>query len=284
MKVIKNAQEIQRFVLEQKAKGHKIGFVPTMGFLHEGHLSLMREAKRTTDINVVSVFVNPAQFGPNEDFETYPRDFEHDKQLVEAAGMDVLFYPSVEEIYSDQDLIQMTVTKRTNVLCGTSRPGHFDGVVTVLTKLFHLVQPSVAYFGMKDAQQVAVVQGLIDTLKFPIRIQRVQTVRESDGLAKSSRNVRLSTDERQEAPVIYQTLQWGRDLMKQEGLSMSEAEKRVREKLEASLKLGKVDYLTILSYPELEPKETSGEKILATAVFYKNVRLIDNIIISHQED
>ncbi|HET6872784.1 MAG TPA: pantoate--beta-alanine ligase, partial [Sporolactobacillaceae bacterium] len=173
MRVITSSKEMQQFALQTRAEGKTIGFVPTMGFLHEGHAGLMKEAKKTTDVNIVSVFVNPTQFGPNEDFETYPRDFDRDLALVTNEGMDVLFFPEVSEIYSENDLIELHVTKRTEVLCGTSRPGHFDGVVTVLTKLFHLVQPSVVYFGMKDAQQVAGVEGLIKTFHFPIEVMRV---------------------------------------------------------------------------------------------------------------
>jgi pantoate--beta-alanine ligase len=281
MRVITSSKEMQQFALQTRAEGKTIGYVPTMGFLHEGHAGLMKEAKKTTDVNIVSVFVNPTQFGPNEDFETYPRDFDRDLALVTNEGMDVLFYPEVNEIYSENDLIELHVTKRTNVLCGTSRPGHFDGVVTVLTKLFHLVQPSVVYFGLKDAQQVAVVEGLIKTLHFPIEVKRVATIREEDGLAKSSRNVRLSEAERKEAPIIYEMLSWGRGLIESGEVPLDEAEQKIKQRLADHLKLGQIDYLQLRSYPELLPVKgkLEGDLILAVAVFYKNARLIDNIII-----
>jgi len=279
MQVITSSKEMQQYALQKRAEGKSIGFVPTMGFLHEGHAGLMREAKKTTEVNIVSVFVNPTQFGPNEDFETYPRDFDHDLDLVKEERMDVLFFPEVDEIYSETDMIELHVTNRTEVLCGSRRPGHFDGVVTVLTKLFHLTQPNVVYFGMKDAQQVAVVEGLIHTFHFPIEVKRVQTIREEDGLAKSSRNVRLTEAERREAPIIYELLRWGRTLIESGHLSIETAEKEIKQRLSEGLKLGKIDYLQILSYPELLPvHDPNGELILAVAVFYQNARLIDNII------
>jgi pantoate--beta-alanine ligase len=279
MQVITSSKEMQQFALQKRAEGKSIGFVPTMGFLHEGHAGLMKEAKKNTEINIVSVFVNPTQFGPNEDFETYPRDFDRDLALIKKEGMDVLFYPAVNEIYSEKDLIQLHVTKRTDVLCGTSRPGHFDGVVTVLTKLFHLTQPNVVYFGMKDAQQVAVIEGLIHTLHFPLEVKRVPIIREEDGLAKSSRNIRLTEAERNVAPLIYETLLWGQKRILSGDVSIDVAKEEIKQRLTENLKLGKIDYLQILSYPELSPiHEPTGELILAVAVFYQNVRLIDNII------
>jgi pantoate--beta-alanine ligase len=279
MQVITSSKEMQQFALQKRAEGKSIGFVPTMGFLHEGHAGLMKEAKKNTEINIVSVFVNPTQFGPNEDFETYPRDFDRDLALIKKEGMDVLFYPAENEIYSENDLIQLHVTKRTDVLCGTSRPGHFDGVVTVLTKLFHLTQPNVVYFGMKDAQQVAVIEGLIHTFHFPLEVKRVPIIREEDGLAKSSRNIRLTEAERNEAPLIYETLLWGQKRIQSGDVSIDVAEEEIKQRLTDNLKLGKIDYLQILSYPELSPiHEPTGELILAVAVFFQNVRLIDNVI------
>jgi pantoate--beta-alanine ligase len=279
MQVITSSKEMQKFALQKRAEGKSIGFVPTMGFLHEGHAGLMKAAKKNTEINIVSVFVNPTQFGPNEDFETYPRDFDRDLALIKKEGMDVLFYPAVNEIYSEKDLIQLHVTKRTDVLCGTSRPGHFDGVVTVLTKLFHLTQPNVVYFGMKDAQQVAVIEGLIHTFHFPLEVKRVPIIREEDGLAKSSRNIRLTEAEQNEAPLIYETLLWGQKRILSGDVSIDVAKEEIKQRLTENLKLGKIDYLQILSYPELSPiHEPTGELILAVAVFYQNVRLIDNVI------
>src|SRR5690625_2644043 len=204
MKIIRTINEMKTQL--NKVKDKSVGFVPTMGYLHEGHLSLVKEAREENDIVVMSIFVNPLQFGPNEDFERYPRDEERDARVAEEAGVDLLFIPDVEEMYPETMGIKMTIDKGTNVLCGRSRPGHFDGVITVLTKLFHLVQPTNAYFGLKDAQQFAVVNTLINELNFPITLVGLPTVREANGLAKSSRNVYLSSKEREEATSLYKSL------------------------------------------------------------------------------
>jgi pantoate--beta-alanine ligase len=176
-----------------------------MGFLHEGHLTLIKKAKEQNDTVILSIFVNPTQFGPNEDFEKYPRDEQRDLTLAAKEGVDVVFLPSVDEMYPTFPTTKLTAIDRTNVLCGKSRPGHFDGVVTVLSKLFHITMPDRAYFGLKDAQQVAVTKGLIEDYFFSIEIIGVETVREEDGLAKSSRNVYLTEKEREQAPHLYET-------------------------------------------------------------------------------
>lgn len=206
MNVVTHIHELKELIKLHQEKQHSIGFVPTMGFLHEGHLTLAKEARDQNDIVVMSIFVNPLQFGPNEDFESYPRDMERDQHLAEEAGVDILFTPDVKEMYPNEPSITMTVQKRTDVLCGKKRPGHFDGVVTVLTKLFHLVAPTNVYFGLKDAQQVAVIDAMIKDFFFDLHLVSVPTVREEDGLAKSSRNVYLSDKERQEAPALYRAL------------------------------------------------------------------------------
>lgn len=205
MKIITNITEMQALVKELK-NTNSIGFVPTMGYLHEGHLQLIRKAREVNDITIVSIFVNPLQFGPNEDFASYPRDFERDVSVCREEGVDIIFNPSVAEMYPNPLSVKVLVQARTDVLCGDSRPGHFDGVATVLTKLFHLILPDRVYLGMKDAQQVAVVEGLIADLNFPIELIPIPTVREEDGLAKSSRNVNLNSEERQQAPEIYRAL------------------------------------------------------------------------------
>src|SRR3954449_11486502 len=207
MKVVNTITELQELIKHEKSQHHSIGLVPTMGFLHEGHRALLKRARQENEMIVLSVFVNPLQFGPNEDLANYPRDFDRDQKVAEEVGVDILFHPSVQEMYPNELSITMQVHKRTNVLCGKSRPGHFDGVVTVLTKLFHIVQPDKVYFGKKDAQQVAVVHGLVKDFNFPLEIIAVDTVREEDGLAKSSRNVYLSAEERVQAPTLYQSLQ-----------------------------------------------------------------------------
>lgn len=274
---------IQEFLLSEKRKGRKIGFVPTMGFLHEGHLTLAEQARKENDIVVMSIFVNPLQFGPNEDFESYPRNPERDSELAESAGVDVLFLPEAEEMYSGSSFT-MHVTERTDVLCGRKREGHFDGVVTVVSKLFNIVGPDKAYFGLKDAQQVAVIEGLVRDLNFPVTIVRVPTVRETDGLAKSSRNVYLSEEERAEAPVLYSSLKDAETLIA-EGESdpetiISHIKNRIREETN-----GVVDYIEIYSFPELrEITRLQGEVIIALAVKFQKARLIDNIIITKTQE
>jgi pantoate--beta-alanine ligase len=279
MRVIPAVKEMQAEVLNQKAQGKSIGFVPTMGFLHEGHLSLIKKAREENDLVVLSIFVNPLQFGPNEDFATYPRDFERDRALAESEGVDFLFYPSVEEMYPNSSSVTLVVQKRTDVLCGKSRPGHFDGVATVLAKLFHIVQPTRAYFGKKDAQQVAVVEGLITDLNFPVELVPVDIVREADGLAKSSRNVNLLPEDRKQAVVLHKSLLQAKKVMEEGERNPSTLISLIKEMI-TSESSGRIDYIEILSYPQLLPLERlEGKFIIALAVHFTNVRLIDNFIL-----
>jgi pantoate--beta-alanine ligase len=277
MKVVQTIHELRKEIERMKKEGQTIGFVPTMGFLHEGHLTLIERAKLENDQVVLSIFVNPLQFGPNEDFETYPRDLKRDEKLAAEKGVNLIFAPSVKEMYPHELSVSVHVKQRVNVLCGRKREGHFDGVATVLTKLFHLIEPNRAYFGMKDAQQVAVVDGLIKDFHFPIELVPVETVREEDGLAKSSRNVRLLPEERKEARHLYQSLILAKELI-QYGERNPET---IIKKMEAYLKehvRGKIDYIEIYSYPELLPIHTlKGTFIIALAVRFQNARLIDNI-------
>ncbi len=278
MKIIRTVKEMQQFALQSKNEGKTIGFVPTMGYLHEGHQSLMQEARKQNDLVVLSIFVNPLQFGPNEDLDRYPRDEEHDKQVAKQEKVDVLFLPAVEEMYPESLSIKMSVTKRADVLCGRSREGHFEGVVTVLSKLFHIVLPTRAYFGLKDAQQAAIVQALIEDYNFPIELVLVPTVREEDGLAKSSRNVYLSDEERQEAVYISQALTFGRELVQQGEKNPKVIEEKVKQFIIEKTS-GKIDYVELLAYPTLMPVEKIEKSvILATAVFFEKARLIDNTI------
>ncbi|MFP3720807.1 pantoate--beta-alanine ligase [Niallia circulans] len=278
MNILTNPKQLQDITTLLQKNQVTIGFVPTMGYLHEGHRALLKAAREQNEIVIMSVFVNPLQFGPNEDFASYPKDFEHDKQVAMEEGVDYLFHPSVEEMYPEQMSVTVKVEKRTNCLCGKSRPGHFDGVATVLTKLFHLVQPTNVYFGKKDAQQVAVVDGLIEDFHFPINLVAVNTVREEDGLAKSSRNVRLTPTERQEAGILYKALSIARsELIK--GTADRETLKNSIIAFIERESSGKVDYFEILSYPQLETlKELNGKIIIAIAVQFSKARLIDNII------
>ncbi|UZJ80857.1 pantoate--beta-alanine ligase [Fictibacillus sp. KU28468] len=278
MKIITSISEMKAFSAEAKTGGRTIGFVPTMGYLHEGHASLLERAGKENALTVLSIFVNPLQFGPNEDFDRYPRDFERDERVALNYGVDALFYPEVQEMYPSEPSVTMRVNKRVDALCGRTREGHFDGVATVLTKLFHIISPDRVYFGMKDAQQVAVVEGLISDLNFPVGLVPCPTVREEDGLAKSSRNVYLSPQERQEAPVLYRSLQEASDLLL-EGENVIHIKEKMIEYLEEHTS-GKVDYFEILSYPELEEASAADQKkIIALAVQFKNARLIDNITI-----
>ncbi|WP_341963321.1 pantoate--beta-alanine ligase [Planococcus maritimus] len=278
MQVVNTVQDLKKWVQSTTQSGRSIGLVPTMGFLHEGHMALVEAAKAENDVVAMSIFVNPAQFGPNEDFDRYPRDFERDSMLAEKAGVDIIFAPSVKEMYPHDSQITMSAGMLANVLCGKSRPGHFDGVLKVVTKLFHLVQPNAAYFGQKDAQQLAIIESLVRDFNFPLKIRRVETVREQDGLAKSSRNVYLSNAERREAPELYRSLQRG---VKDAREGQDPIPEMIR--LIESETSGTIDYIELLSYPDLqqEPKE---QAILALAVQFQKARLIDNIIFNLKEN
>ena len=279
MKVITAIKDMRAEILKQKGFGKTIGFVPTMGFLHEGHLALISQARQENDIVVLSIFVNPLQFGPNEDFSTYPRDFNRDRSLAEAEKVDYIFYPSVEEMYPYVPSVKVVVQERTDVLCGKSRPGHFDGVATVLTKLFTIIMPTRAYFGKKDAQQVAVVDGLISDFNFPIELISVDIIREADGLAKSSRNVNLLPEERQQATVLYRSLQSAKEAIDHGEQNPANLICMINEMINRESNR-QIDYVEIFSYPQLKPLEKiNGTIIIAIAVKFSNVRLIDNFII-----
>ncbi|OAS86308.1 MULTISPECIES: pantoate--beta-alanine ligase [Metabacillus] len=279
MNVVTTKLELITKINRYKERNQTIGFVPTMGYLHEGHMKLLEEARKDNDIVVLSIFVNPLQFGVNEDYDSYPRNQQRDEELAKLSGVDLLFSPSVPEIYPTEPSYTVKVQSRVNVLCGRSRKGHFDGVATILTKLFNLIKPDRAYFGMKDAQQVAVIDGLITEFYFPIELVSVPTIREADGLAKSSRNVKLNEKDRNEAPVIYKSLSNAKN-------EIAKGE-RDKEKLKALITTtisqetdGEIDYIEILSYPNLEEIEViRGKVIIAIAVKFTNARLIDNITI-----
>ncbi|PGT87429.1 MULTISPECIES: pantoate--beta-alanine ligase [Bacillaceae] len=279
MNIVSTIQELRNEIRLFKQENLTIGFVPTMGYLHEGHLKLLEEARKENDIVVLSIFVNPLQFGPNEDFDSYPRNAERDQELAEQAGVDLIFTPPVKEMYPDETAYTVIVKKRIDVLCGRSRTGHFDGVATVLTKLFNMVQPDRAYFGMKDAQQVAVIDGLISEFNFPIDLVAVPTIREEDGLAKSSRNVNLNDRERNEATALYKSLCEAKELILNGERSKQKVIELVTSIISANTS-GKIDYIEILNYPKLEEIEVlHGNIIIAVAVKFTNARLIDNITI-----
>lgn len=258
-----------------------IGFVPTMGYLHDGHLSLVKKAKEENQIVVLSIFVNPLQFGENEDFNIYPRDRERDTRLAKEAGVDYLFMPSQEEMYPAPIRTVVTVKEITSCMCGTSRPGHFDGVATVVAKLFNIIQPHRAYFGLKDAQQVAVISQMVSDLNLPVEIVPCPIVREEDGLALSSRNVYLSKEERKQATILYQTLEYAERLIEAGEKDVILLKEKLEEKLSQS-PLAQIDYVEIREFPSLNALTSldNGMKIIvALAVKIGKTRLIDNKIM-----
>lgn len=272
MKVITTIQELQKELASYYVANQTIGLVPTMGYLHEGHQTLAKAAVAENDVVVMSDFVNPTQFGPNEDYEAYPRDLERDARFADEVGVAILFAPSVEEMYPHQGGVTFEAGPASKILCGASRPGHFNGVLQIVTKLFQIVRPTNAYFGQKDAQQLALIEMLVRDYNMPVTIRPIAIVREEDGLAKSSRNVFLSETERQLAPNLYETLQ----VLQQNIASFNQ--KKAIEQIEAATK-GRVDYIELLSYPDLQPVTSEDTQvILAAALYYENVRLIDNII------
>ncbi|WP_062104826.1 pantoate--beta-alanine ligase [Bacillus niameyensis] len=279
MEIIKTKAEMQKRAKELRKSGNSVGFVPTMGFLHEGHLQLAHRSIQENEITVMSIFVNPLQFGPEEDFEAYPRDSERDQLLAENAGVDILFMPDHSNIYNQEASFEIKVNKRTDVLCGKSRPGHFDGVSTILIKLFNIIIPDKVYMGLKDAQQVAVVDSLIHYFDFPIELITVETVRETDGLARSSRNVYLSDEERKEARQLYQALKLGETLIQNGERNPQIIIAKVSEYIKKNI-TGTIDYVEIFSFPDLTVlKSIERRIILALAVKFSKARLIDNILI-----
>lgn len=272
---------LRSYLNEQRQANKTIGLVPTMGFLHDGHLSLIRRAKQENDVVVVSDFVNPTQFAPNEDFEAYPRDIDRDTTIAEEAGADVIFYPSVEVMYPQGSSTFVEVEGDiTRVLCGASRPIHFKGVTTVVNMLFNIVQPDRAYFGQKDAQQVAVLLKMVRDLHLNVQLVVCPIVREIDGLAMSSRNTYLSADERAQAPILRQALLHAQEAFQSGETEVETLEKLIRNKIYEA-PLSDIDYVTILSYPELSAIEhIESQALAAVAVRFGKTRLIDNIILN----
>ncbi|GAB6929998.1 pantoate--beta-alanine ligase [Paenibacillus sp. JCM 10914] len=290
MKVIRTISEIRTEMRNaQSNHNNKVGLVPTMGYLHEGHASLMREARKQTDVVVVSIFVNPIQFGPGEDYETYPRNEAHDLALAEAEGVDIVFMPSVSEMYPTPTKTKISVSDITTLLCGASRPGHFDGVTTVVSKLFHIVKPDYAFFGMKDAQQVAVIEQMVRDLNMDVKIVPCPIIREADGLALSSRNVYLSPEERQQALVLSASLRAAQSAVLQGQLTTATEIRALLQEQITSSPLAEIDYVELLHFPELTPLEAAhriveGDSlIMALAVKFGRTRLIDNALLQLQK-
>ncbi|MBO8159748.1 pantoate--beta-alanine ligase [Thermosyntropha sp.] len=280
MKVVKNISEIQRICLDYKRAGKIIGLVPTMGYLHEGHLSLVREAKKRCDTVIVSIFVNPIQFGKGEDYDIYPRDLGRDIELLTEEKADILFAPSVREMYPEGYSTFVEVEGEiTSKMCGASRPGHFRGVTTVVSKLFNICLPDYAFFGQKDAQQVTIIEKMARELNFPIEIVRVPIVREEDGLAMSSRNVYLAPEERREALVLYQSLQHALKLIKSGERDVPRI-KREMEEMIKSRPRAEIDYIEIVRAEDLAYiDKIEGRVLVALAVRIGKTRLIDNLLV-----
>jgi pantoate--beta-alanine ligase len=277
MQLISDISEMQTASLLSKKKGERIGFVPTMGCLHEGHLSLIRAARRETDVVVVSIFVNPTQFGPGEDFERYPRCLERDEPLAEKAGADILFHPCAGDLYPADFSTYVDETKLSKTLCGRTRPGHFRGVTTIVLKLFNIVLPDVAYFGQKDAQQATIIRRMARDLNLPTRIQVLPIIRENDGLAVSSRNEYLSSNERRQATVLHASLMEAQQLIRDGETESRKIKERMKERIK-SAEDARIDYVSIVDRDTLEEIEKlSGNVLIALAVFVGETRLIDNL-------
>jgi pantoate--beta-alanine ligase len=279
MRIIRSIKKMYRFSQDLHLEHKTIGFVPTMGALHEGHLTLMRQARRENDFVVVSIFVNPAQFGPREDFKKYPRSLKQDAILCRKIGMDIIFYPDVKEMYPDNYQTYVSVLELSDCLCGKFRPGHFKGVATVVAKLFNIVQPDIAYFGQKDAQQAIIIKKMVSDLNIPLKIKVLPTVRERDGLAMSSRNMYLNVAERKDALILYRALNLAKDLVRKGNVNSANIIQRMRQ-LIIKRKSAKVQYISIVDLEDLKPIHKIKDKALvALAAWIGKTRLIDNIIV-----
>ena len=281
MKLVKTVAELQKIVKETKKAGKSIGLVPTMGALHEGHASLIKAAHAENDFTIVSDFVNPTQFGPTEDLDAYPRTLDHDCKLAEEMGADVLFAPSPNEMYPSRDMTWVEVTGDiTKVLCGRTRPIHFRGVATVVSKLFNLAQPDKAYFGQKDAQQAQVLKRMVKDLFFPLEIRVMPIVREADGLAKSSRNVYLNAAERSAAVILSKALAKAKAAFEAGERGSAKLVALVTEMIQAE-PLSSIDYVEMYQLPDLTPAEKTitTDHLLAVAVKFGTTRLIDNVVL-----
>ena len=277
MKIIRSISEMKAFSDEVKKKNKKIGFVPTMGYLHEGHLSLVRCAKKENDVVVTSIFVNPTQFAPNEDLDSYPRDEKGDCEKLEKEGVDAVFIPTAEEMYPEGFQTFVEVTKLTKYLCGRFRPTHFRGVTTVVLKLFNIVKPDNAYFGKKDYQQFRVLERMSSDLNLDVKVVPCPIVRESDGLAMSSRNKYLSPEERKEAPLIHQTIEKGKELILKGERNSTKVIQVMKDMLSTAKTLKKIDYISIVDIHTLEDVPYIDRDVLiAVAAYFGKARLIDN--------
>jgi len=280
MRVVKTIKHLRQILSQARLKGQRIGFVPTMGYLHEGHLSLMRRAKKECDVCVVSIYVNPKQFGPQEDFKNYPRAVKRDTTMAKKENVDILFIPSDNVIYSNRYLTYIDVEKISGGLCGQYRPGHFKGVATVVAKLLNMVCPDIMYLGQKDAQQVVVLKTMVADLNFSVTIRVLPTVREKNGLAVSSRNVYLSQEQRAQAPVLYRALK--RALVRvRAGECRASYITGMISRMIKQYSDGKIQYVECVDAYTLEPlKMLKGKVLIALSVTFGKTRLIDNVTVS----
>lgn len=280
MEVIKDPREAQKLSDTLRANGKKIGFVATMGALHKAHASLIDRARAETDFVIVSIFINPAQFGPDEDFTTYPRRIEEDKKLCSEHGTDLVFIPETTDIYKKDHKTVVHVKDLTDTMCGASRPAHFEGVVTIVSKLFNIIKPHKAYFGQKDFQQLKIIARMNDDLDFNIDIIMCDIIREEDGLAVSSRNKYLDDIQRRQATVIYKTLKKGERLINNKVVSAEKVIIEMTNTIKKNIPDAKIDYIGIYDASSLKPVKTiTGEIVIATAVNIGKARLIDNILL-----
>jgi pantoate--beta-alanine ligase len=287
MKIIKASSSAQKLALMLRSENKIIGFVPTMGYLHEGHLSLIRIARKKADIVFVSIFVNPLQFGPAEDFTRYPRDFKRDEKLCKNSGVDYIFYPDENEMYPDDYSTYAVTEKITDLLEGKIRPGHFKGVTTVCLKLFNIVCPHFAVFGQKDAQQLAVIKKMAEDLSLPLKIIKGETVREPDGLAMSSRNTYLSNEQRNDAPVLFKALTYAkRKISEGYNRDIDFLSHQMYKLIKSRPTVTKIDYIAFNDNGTLKPVESlkklkkGTELLISLAVRFGKIRLIDNIVIN----
>ncbi len=279
MKIIRSIKEMTGFSQKLRIKGKTIGFVPTLGALHQGHLSLIRQAAAENDIVVVSIFVNPIQFGPKEDYRRYPRNLRLDARLCRREGADVIFFPDAQQMYTGNYKTYVIVQDLSDVLCGKFRPGHFKGVATVVTKLFNIVAPDIAYFGQKDAQQAVIIKKMAEDLNIPIKIKVMPTVSEEDGLAMSSRNAYLNKEERRDAAVLYQALILAKNLIKQGSVDSSGIIRKMRRLINRK-KSASIQYISVVKHKDLQPMDKiRGKVLIALSVWIGKTRLIDNIVI-----
>jgi len=280
MKIMKSIREMKNEIDKHRSQGNSIGFVPTMGFLHEGHLSLIRNSVQRNDCTVVSIYVNPTQFGPGEDYQQYPRDFKRDEEILSQEGVDYLFACQDKEMYPDGYKTFVEVHDYQDLMCGASRPGHFRGVCTVVLKLFNIVKPDRAYFGQKDAQQAVIIKKMVEDLNLDVQISVLPIVREDDGLALSSRNILLNPKERSVARCLYQSLESAKEAFL-EGEKKSERIKILIKNHIEKQEVANIDYIEIVNKDTLKPMSEiiKGKTLIALAVYIGKVRLIDNNIV-----